>query len=69
MIPMNNMLYKIQELSMIQVHMDQPPRYITKLAWHGIHDEDTNTNIKSAMRLDKQNDMDEQHDMTATKQP
>ena len=54
---------------MTQVHMDQPPRYSTKLAWQDIHDKDTNTNINSAMRLDKQNDMDEQHDMTANKQP
>jgi hypothetical protein len=67
---MNNMPNMIQELNkgMIQDHMDQPPRYITKLAWQDIHEKGKHAN-KRGYQGARQNDMDEQYVITTRGQP
>jgi hypothetical protein len=67
---MNNMPNMTQELNkgMIQVHMDQPPRYITKLAWQDIHEGSNMLTREDTMELDK-NDMDQQNVITTRGQP
>jgi hypothetical protein len=59
----------IQELNkgMIEVHMDQPPRYITKLAWQDIHEGANMLTREDTMELDKK-DIDEQHDIATQEQ-
>jgi hypothetical protein len=54
---------------MIQVHMDQPPRYITKLAWQDIHEGGGQHMLtrEDTMVLNKK-DMDEQHDIATQEQ-
>jgi hypothetical protein len=53
---------------MIQVHKDQPPRYITKLEWQDIHEGANMLTREDTKELDK-NDMDEQHVITTRGQP
>jgi hypothetical protein len=53
---------------MIQVHMDQPPRYIIKLEGQDIHEGGGNMLTREdTMELDKK-DMDEQHDIATQQQ-